>query len=331
MSNFPFVAFIGQDEIKLGLILNIIDPKLGGFLIMGDRGSGKSTLIRSLKQILPHIYKYKDDFLGLDPFINNVLTFNSNILNLKTPFIELPLGASEDHICGKINLKALILKNHFLFEPGLLAKANRGILYIDEINLLDDYLVDLLLDVTASGINIIERDGISYKHPTNFILIGSGNLEEGEMRPQLLDRFGMYSKVSTIEDPLIRAQIVQRRLAFDDFSESFTKEFHLSTMKLYKQICRAKNLIFYVHINSDYLFKLSKICSELKLEGLRGDLVIIRSAKALAAFEGRLEVTIEDIERVIFLCLRHRLPYFFENLNLIDKKINVIFKYVFNK
>ena len=207
---FPFTAIVGQEEMKLALQLNVIDPKIGGVMIMGDRGTGKSTTIRAIADLLPEIEIVKDDPFNsdksdLDLMGNEVKIAIQNNINLesefiKTPMIDLPLGATEDRVCGTIDIEKALTEGIKAFEPGLLAKANRGLLYVDEVNLLDDHLVDILLDSAASGWNTVEREGISIRHPARFVLIGSGNPEEGELRPQLLDRFGMHAEIRTVKD-----------------------------------------------------------------------------------------------------------------------------------
>jgi magnesium chelatase subunit I len=221
--------------------------------------------------------------------------------------VELPLGATEDRVCGTINLKEILSGGNSTFEPGLLARANRGLLYVDEINLLDDHLVDVLLDSAASGWNTVEREGISIKHPAKFILVGSGNPEEGELRPQLLDRFGMHAEIRTIREPNLRVKIVEERISFDQSPDSWFQQYEQSQLDVQQRIVSAQNLLPSVTISDDFLLKISQICSELKIEGLRGDLVSTRAAKALAAYYGRTEVTLDDIQNTITLCLRHRL------------------------
>jgi len=304
IKNFPFAAIIGQDEMKLALQLNVIDPKIGGVMIMGDRGTGKSTTIRALADLLPDISIIKDDPFNTDP-----LDFEKDyeIEKIRIPMVELPLGATEDRVCGSINLKEVLSGGKNTFEPGLLARANRGLLYVDEINLLDDHLVDILLDSAASGWNTVEREGISIKHPARFILIGSGNPEEGELRPQLLDRFGMHAEIRTIRDPQMRVRVVEERISFDQSPQTWIDKYEEEQIAIQNRIINAQNLLKKVAISKDFQFKISQICSELEIEGLRGDIVSTRAAKALAAFENRLEVTPDDIRRTIHLCLRHRL------------------------
>jgi len=304
LNNFPFAAIIGQEEMKLALQLNVIDPKIGGVMIMGDRGTGKSTTIRALADLLPDISIIKND-----PFNTNPIGQSSDyeIEKIKIPMVELPLGATEDRVCGTINLKEVLSGGNSTFEPGLLARANRGILYVDEINLLDDHLVDVLLDSAASGWNTVEREGISIKHPAKFILVGSGNPEEGELRPQLLDRFGMHAEIRTIREPNLRVRIVEERISFDQSPQQWFEKYEREQFQIQDKIVSAQNLLSSVTISADFQLKISQLCSSLEIEGLRGDIVSTRAAKALAAFEGRTEVSLDDIKRTIILCLRHRL------------------------
>lgn len=304
LNNFPFAAIIGQEEMKLALQLNVIDPKIGGVMIMGDRGTGKSTTIRALADLLPDITIIKNDPFNTDP---QGLSSEYETEEIKIPMVELPLGATEDRVCGTINLKEILSGGNSTFEPGLLARANRGLLYVDEINLLDDHLVDVLLDSAASGWNTVEREGISIKHPAKFILIGSGNPEEGELRPQLLDRFGMHAEIRTIRDPNLRVKIVEERISFDKSPQIWFEKYEKEQINIQNRIIQAQKSLKQVTISKEFQLKISQICSELEIEGLRGDIVSTRAAKALAAFENRLSVEVEDIHRTIILCLRHRL------------------------
>jgi magnesium chelatase subunit I len=327
IKNFPFAAIIGQDEMKLALQLNVIDPKIGGVMIMGDRGTGKSTTIRALADLLPDITVIKNDPFNTDP---NGLDKKYETEEIKIPMVELPLGATEDRVCGTINLKEVLSGGKNTFEPGLLARANRGLLYVDEINLLDDHLVDVLLDSAASGWNTVEREGISIKHPAKFILIGSGNPEEGELRPQLLDRFGMHAEIRTISDPNLRVKIVEERISFDQAPQIWLDKYQNEQLEIQARIVNAQNSLAKVTISKEYQLKISQICSLLQIEVLRGDIVSTRAAKALAAFESRKEVTLDDIKRTISLCLRHRLrrdPM--ESINSGDK-IDAIFNEIFS-
>jgi len=339
---YPFTAIVGQEEMKSALLLNVIDPKIGGVMIMGDRGTGKSTTVRSLVDLLPDIAVVADDPYNSHPYDRELMSEDVRkkiekneeltIQTIKVPMIDLPLGATEDRVCGTIDIEKALSEGIKAFEPGLLAKANRGILYVDEVNLLDDHLVDVLLDAAASGWNTVEREGISIFHPSRFILIGSGNPEEGELRPQLLDRFGMHAQVGTVKDPELRVQIVEERSRFDHDPKIFRTSYQISQDKLRSQIDEARSVLSQVEISYDFKIKISKICAELNVDGLRGDIVTNRAAKALAAFEGRLQVDSNDIARVITLCLRHRLrkdPL--ESIDsglLVQEKFAEVFEYV---
>ena len=228
---YPFTAIVGQEEMKLALLLNVIDPRIGGVMIMGDRGTGKSTTIRALADLLPEI-----DVVAGDPYNSSPVDPDLQSAEVRqraehgeqlpieqrqVPMVDLPLGATEDRLCGTIDIEKALSEGVRAFEPGLLAKANRGLLYVDEVNLLDDHLVDVLLDSAASGWNTVEREGVSVRHPARFVLIGSGNPEEGELRPQLLDRFGMSVEVRTVRDPELRVQVVDQRTAFDNDPDGF--------------------------------------------------------------------------------------------------------------
>ncbi|MGB3533251.1 MAG: magnesium chelatase ATPase subunit I [Microcoleaceae cyanobacterium] len=336
---FPFTAIVGQDEMKLALLLNVIDPKIGGVMIMGDRGTGKSTTIRALADLLPEIEVVSDDPFNSDPadpesMSDSVRQQRSNdesvsIARKKVPMIDLPLGATEDRVCGTIDIEKALSQGVKAFEPGLLAKANRGILYVDEVNLLDDHLVDVLLDSAASGWNTVEREGISIRHPARFVLVGSGNPEEGELRPQLLDRFGMHAEIRTVKEPNLRVQIVDQRTTFDQDPKQFLDQYITEQEQLQQKIVEAQQRLSSVTIDPDLRIKISQVCSELDVDGLRGDIVTNRAAKALTSFEERTEVTIEDIQRVITLCLRHRLRK--DPLESIDSgyKVQKVFRQVF--
>lgn len=336
---FPFTAIVGQEEMKLALLLNVIDPKIGGVMVMGDRGTGKSTTVRALVDLLPEIDIVENDPFNSDPNdpelmsedVRNRVKNNEvlSVIQKKTTMVDLPLGATEDRVCGTIDIEKALTEGVKAFEPGLLAKANRGILYVDEVNLLDDHLVDVLLDSAASGWNTVEREGISISHPARFILVGSGNPEEGELRPQLLDRFGMHAQIGTVKEPELRVKIVEQRSNFDENPVTFRTSYDDSQSQLRQNLVDARNILKEVNLEFDYRVKISEICSELNVDGLRGDIVTNRAAKALAAFEGRVDVTPEDIYRVIPLCLRHRLRK--DPLESIDSgdKVRDIFKRVF--
>ena len=303
--------------MKLALLLNVIDPRIGGVMIMGDRGTGKSTTIRALADLLPAIEVVEGDPYNSsleDPDLqsNDVrerIDSGSDIQKgeKQVPMIDLPLGATEDRLCGTIDIEKALSEGVRAFEPGLLAKANRGLLYVDEVNLLDDHLVDVLLDSAASGWNTVEREGISVRHPARFVLIGSGNPEEGELRPQLLDRFGMSVEVRTVREAKLRVQVVDQRTAFDNDPESFSDSVQEKQESLQQKVVDAQNILNEVFIDEDLRLRISAVCGELDVDGLRGDIVTNRAARALAAFEGRKEVTEEDIARVVSTALRHRL------------------------
>ena len=314
---FPFTAVIGQEEMKLALLLNVIDPRIGGVMIMGDRGTGKSTTIRALADLLPDI-----DVVTGDPYNSSASDPDLQSSEVRermvqgeslsteprqVPMVDLPLGATEDRLCGTIDIEKALSEGVRAFEPGLLAKANRGLLYVDEVNLLDDHLVDVLLDSAASGWNTVEREGVSVRHPARFVLIGSGNPEEGELRPQLLDRFGMSVEVRTVRDPELRVQVVDQRTAFDSDPDAFSGAVEINQNALQQKVVEAQKLLGEVSIDEDLRLRISAVCGELDVDGLRGDIVTNRAARALAAFEGRTEVTEEDVARVASCCLRHRL------------------------
>jgi len=308
---FPFSAIIGQEEMKLALILNVIDPKIGGVMIMGDRGTGKSTTIRALADLLPKIAIINGDIYNRSPeeiyTEENIIPNNTSITYIKVPMIELPLGATEDRVCGTLDIEKALFEGIKSFEPGLLAKANRGILYVDEVNLLDDHLVDILLDASASGWNIVEREGISIKHPSNFVLVGSGNPEEGELRPQLLDRFGLHAEIRTVKDPVLRVKIVEERSLFEQDYKKYIQSYEEKQEKIRQRIIKAQKNLSKIRIDKTLQLKISELCSLLDIDGLRGDIVINRSAKALASYEERDQVLIQDIQKVSTLALRHRL------------------------
>ena len=314
---FPFTAIVGQAEMKLALLLNVIDPRIGGVMIMGDRGTGKSTTIRALADLLPEIPVVAGDPYNSSPSdpdlqsseVRERLQRGESLSEgrCQVPMVDLPLGATEDRLCGTIDIEKALSEGVRAFEPGLLAKANRGLLYVDEVNLLDDHLVDVLLDSAASGWNTVEREGVSVRHPARFVLIGSGNPEEGELRPQLLDRFGMSVEVRTVRDPEQRVQVVDQRGQFDTDPVSFLTQFQGQQQGLQEKVVAAQERLGSVQMDPDLRLKISEVCGQLEVDGLRGDIVTNRAARALAAFEGRAEVNDDDVARVVACCLRHRL------------------------
>jgi magnesium chelatase subunit I len=337
---FPFTAIVGQEEMKLALILNVIDPKIGGVMIMGDRGTGKSTTIRAIADLLPQITiisgdpfnSHPSDFELMSDYVKESIARGDSLPTglVNVPMVDLPLGATEDRVCGTIDIEKALTEGIKTFEPGLLAKANRGILYVDEVNLLDDHLVDILLDSAASGWNTVEREGISIRHPARFVLVGSGNPEEGELRPQLLDRFGMHAEIRTVKEPSLRVQIVEQRSQFDQDPYVCIQEYHESQKLLKAKIADAQALLPEVAIDFSLRMKISQVCGQLDVDGLRGDIVTNRAAKAFAAYDGRRQVDITDIKAVITLCLRHRLRK--DPLETIDSgfKVEQVVSEIFN-
>jgi magnesium chelatase subunit I len=279
---FPFSAILGQDELKLGLLLNAVDPQIGGLLALGDRGTGKSTTVRALGEML----KLADIF---------------------APVVTLPLGASDDRVLGGLDLEAALVRGEKRFAPGLLAEADRGFLYIDEVNLLDDYLVDLLLDVAASGVNHVERDGLSVTHPARFVLVGSGNPEEGDLRPQLEDRFGLATWVRTITDLETRREIVLRRLAFTDDPAGFAQRFREADRELAERVRQARERVSAVELSPRALDAVVNVVVSSDATGHRGEIVLARAARARAALEGRSEAAPADVAAVAPMALRHRM------------------------
>ena len=309
---------VGQVEMKLALILNVIDPSIGGVLVMGHRGTGKSTIVRALAEVLPSIERVQDDpynrsasdYLAAErPRVGRRLMKAEEVdtESFPVPVVDLPLGATEDRVCGTIDIEQALTHGVKSFEPGLLAQANRGFLYIDEVNLLDDHLVDVLLDVAASGRNVVEREGISVRHPARFVLVGSGNPEEGELRPQLLDRFGLYARILTINDLDSRVEIVRRRRAFDDDPKAFFKRWNRAQRALQRKIVAARELLPRIELPEEVLVDIARLCMQLDIDGHRGELTITRSAQAYAALQGENTVTREHVRAVVGLALRHRL------------------------
>jgi magnesium chelatase subunit D len=314
---YPFTAIVGQEEMKLALLLNTIDAVIGGVLIMGHRGTGKSTAVRALADLLPKIERVRDCLYGCDPRDETNLCDECHARlssgeklpreSMPVPVTELPLGATEDRVCGTVNIERALKEGIKAFEPGLLARANRGFLYIDEVNLLEDHLIDLLLDVAVTGRSVVEREGISLDHPARFRLVGSGNPEEGELRPQLLDRFGLHVEVKTATDLNERVMIVEQREAFDRDPVQFRALAESEQESLRRQLIRARKKLHQVELPRELLRRIAELCRQLKVDGHRGELTIARAARALSAFEGRKAVSEEDVRRVATMALRHRL------------------------
>lgn len=314
---YPFSAIVGQEEMKLALILNVIDPLIGGVLIMGHRGTGKSTAVRALADLLPQMSVVEGCIYRCDPkdepsFCEDCkqkASSGSRLIAQRTPVsvVELPLGATEDRVCGTIAVERALKEGVKTFEPGLLARANRGFLYIDEVNLLEDHLVDLLLDVAVTGWNRVEREGVSIEHPARFVLIGSGNPEEGELRPQLLDRFGLHAEITTEDNLRSRVTVMERREAYDRDAEGFRRDFADRQEDLRRRITYARRNFVKVRVERAILNRIAQLCIDLKIDGHRGELTIMRSARALAAFEGRRRALETDVKRVAIMALRHRM------------------------
>jgi magnesium chelatase subunit I len=309
--SYPLQAIIGQCNLVLALLLNAVDPLIGGVMVMGDRGTGKSTAIRALVDVLPYIRVVPGDACNGEPkgSLTEPEFFGDRAEEFETvpvPLVELPLGATEDRVCGSIDVEAALEDGVKAFEPGLLARANRGFLYVDEMNLLEDHLVDVLLDAAASGWNTVERDGMSIGHPARFVLVGSGNPEEGELRPQLLDRFGMYVEVKTVSDPAARVLIARLRARFDRDPDFFCRMYEDSSECLRNYIGVAGVLAGVVSVPEEIVRGVSSVCVRLNVDGVRGDIVVVRASKALAALVGEKEVKVEHVEAVLLPCLRHR-------------------------
>ncbi len=314
---FPFSAIVGQALMKQALILNAIDNRIGGVLISGERGTAKSTAARALAALLPSIKINQGCRFHCDPeFPNNWCTEcqerikngeNIPIIEIPTPFVNLPVSATEDRVVGTLDIEKAIQKGLRAFEPGVLAEANRGLLYIDEVNLLDDHVVDVLLDSAAMGVNIVEREGISFMHPARFMLVGTMNPEEGELRPQLLDRFGLSVGIYGIRSILERVTIIERSLAFESDPAGFQEQWKKAELAISDKTVRARNLVDQVTYSTESLNLIAKITTEMQIDGHRPDLVILKTARAQAAFDGRISILPEDIEQAAILTLPHRM------------------------
>ncbi|MEM9429439.1 MAG: magnesium chelatase ATPase subunit I [Pseudomonadota bacterium] len=310
---YPFAAIVGQDEMKLALMLSAVDPTIGGVLVFGDRGTGKSTAVRALAALLPEIevvsgcpYNCRHASPSPDcPHCQGIAV--GRRAKVSTPVVDLPLGVTEDRVTGALDLEKALTRGEKAFEPGLLARAHRGYLYIDEVNLLEDHIVDLLLDVAASGENVVEREGLSIRHPARFVIVGSGNPEEGELRPQLLDRFGLSVEVASPVEIADRIDVVRRRDAYERDPEGFVKSWARKTGQHRRKILAAQSAIVDVEIPDEVLGTAAELCIALGSDGLRGELTMMRAARALAALDGVVRVEPTHLARVAPAALRHRL------------------------
>jgi magnesium chelatase subunit I len=316
---FPFTAIVGQDEMKRAILIAAVDPSVGGVLVFGDRGTGKSTAVRALAALLPKMRVVVGCPYGCDPdkpfpayaacaaCAETPKEEQRKSRLVPVPVVDMPLGATEDRVVGALDLERALTQGEKSFEPGLLARAHRGFLYIDEVNLLEDHLVDLLLDVAASGENLVEREGLSVRHPARFVLIGSGNPEEGELRPQLLDRFGLSVDVKTPEDLKTRIEVVRRRDAYEREPEEFAAKYQRKEGQLRKRILAAREKLPNVTVPDAMLELAARLCLAIGADGLRGELTLMRTARALAAYEGDDEVTAAHMREIAPSALRHRL------------------------
>ena len=316
-SIFPFTAIVGQERMRRALILNAVDTRIGGVLIRGERGTAKSTAARALAALLPKVYVVNDCRFGCDPDkpatwcteckerFEGTTKIPAHVRT--TSFVNLPVSATEDRVVGTLDIEQAIQKGERHFEPGVLASANRGLLYIDEVNLLDDHVVDVLLDSAAMGVNMVEREGISFTHPARFILVGTMNPEEGELRPQLLDRFALSVDIVGIREARERVMIMERNLAFEQDAEAFRRKWMPKEEELSHQIERGRELVGQVTHTSRDLLSIAALTASLNVDGHRADLVILKAARAQAAFEGRTKINDHDIALAAELALPHRI------------------------
>jgi magnesium chelatase subunit I len=312
---FPFTAIVGQENMKQALMIAAVDPGVGGVLVLGERGTGKSTTIRALAAMLPTIDVVDQCLYQCDPRAPRpglcahcgkpAKTPASRAVTI--PVVDLPLGSTEDRVVGALDIERALVNGEKAFQPGLLAQANRGFLYVDEVNLLEDHIVDALLDVAASGENVVERDGLSIRHPARFVLVGSGNPEEGELRPQLQDRFGLSVDVRTPSDVPTRVEIIRQREAFDHDRAAFKKKWARKESALRRKIQSARACLDGVDTPAQLLEMAAHLCLSLGTDGLRGELTLVRSARALAALQGKNAASPSHLKTVATSVLRHRL------------------------
>jgi magnesium chelatase subunit I len=334
---FPFTAIVEQEEMKTGLILNIIDPSIGGLLIMGEKGTAKSTAVRALAELLPQMEVVKGCAFNCDP--NGPLCDECKVTlkreehlhreNKKMRVVELPLGVTEDRLIGSLDIEHALKRGEKRFEPGILADANRNFLYVDEVNLLEDYIVDLLLDSAAMGVNTVEREGVSFSHPSKFILVGTMNPEEGDLRPQLLDRFGLCVQVVSILDPSQRMEVLKRKAAFDTDPDAFASVWEEQQSNLAKRIIAAQTRLKTTALPDAVLEKIVGITAPLHLDGHRADIVTMKASRALAAFRADEAIEAADIRDAAALALGHRLKRMpFDDVGEGYRKLSAILAHV---
>ena len=315
--NYPFSAIVGQESMKKGLMLNVINPRLSGILIRGEKGTAKSTAVRALAELLPEIevvadcpyHCNPDQPLTHCPSCHERYEQGETLPRAKRPMkvVNLPVSATEDRVVGTLDIEYAIKHGEKKFEPGVLAEANRGILYVDEVNLLDDHIVDVLLDAAAMGVNTVEREGVSFSHPAQFILVGTMNPEEGELRPQLLDRFGLCVTIGGIADPAKRVDVIKRRTAFEENQQEFSTVWEAEQEKLREKMVAAQQLLPQISYDDEVLYNIADIAIQMGVDGHRADLVMLKAAKALAALNGREKVEQADVAEVVELALMHRM------------------------
>ena len=320
---YPFPAMVGQEDMKLALILNVINPALSGVLIRGEKGTGKSTAARALAEVLPELEVVNRCPFQLDPReAGGELCAQCSVaecgfkqpgpqgpetMRRKVRVVELPVGATEDRLVGTMDLERALKEGEKHFEPGILAAAHRGILYVDEVNLLEDHLVDVLLDSAAMGVNTVEREGVSFSHPARFTLVGTMNPEEGELRPQLLDRFGLCVQVEGIASLEQRVEVMERRIAFEEDPEGFCRRFAQESAELSRRIIAAQERLPQVEADRELMLQIARHCLEVGTDGHRGDIITLKTAKTLAAWQGRLKAEPQDVDRAVQMVLPHRI------------------------
>ncbi|HWR40450.1 MAG TPA: AAA family ATPase [Patescibacteria group bacterium] len=335
--NYPFSAIVGQDNLKQGLLLNVISPRLSGILIRGEKGTAKSTAVRALAELLPDIEVVADCPYRCDPDqpLNHCPSCHQRFEAGETlprkrqsmRVVNLPVSATEDRVVGTLDIEHAIKQGEKKFEPGVLAEANRGILYVDEVNLLDDHIVDVLLDAAAMGVNTVEREGVSFSHPAQFILVGTMNPEEGELRPQLLDRFGLCVTIEGIHEPHQRVEVIKRRSDFEEDGEAFAARWKQEQAALREKIVAARDLLPQVTIEDGTLFQIADIAIQMGVDGHRADLVMLKAAKALAAWNGAAKVEAAHVQEITEVALSHRMrrkP--FQEVGADQKKLQQLFQ-----